>query len=87
MLPVQVPARDSVTVPLPADVTHPDDAACQVLVVQAIPDRPDEVDFARAVWHFAEVVDQALDPDPVEVPATRIDGGYRVTVTARSLRP
>jgi beta-mannosidase len=40
--------------------------------------------FARAVWNFAEIVDQGLDPDPITATASSTEEGYLVSVTARS---
>lgn len=43
-----------------------------------------DASFARATWNYAEIVDQELDIDPITATASRIDTGYRVSVSARS---
>ena len=45
---------------------------------------PDWPDFARVVYNSAEVVDQALRPDPLEASIEAEDCGYRLTLTART---
>ena len=44
-------------------------------------DRPG---FARVIYNPAEVVDQALRPDPLEASVEAEDCGYRLTLTARA---
>ena len=55
------------------------DPAQEILV--ANPDRPG---FARVVYNPAEVVDQALRPDPLAASIEAEDCGYRLTLTART---
>ncbi|NQX11859.1 glycoside hydrolase family 2 protein [Microbacteriaceae bacterium VKM Ac-2855] len=74
---VTVPARGATTVPLPESLTGFGDATAEVLVASLD-------GFGRAIWNPAEVVDQRLDPDPIGVTAAAVEGGYEVTVTARS---
>ncbi|HEY5882043.1 MAG TPA: hypothetical protein VIU11_24250 [Nakamurella sp.] len=83
-LDAQVAARSAITVPLPEEVAQSDDPTTQVLVVNAVDTGPAGTGFPRAIWNYAEVIDQGLDPDPLDVAVTRETGGYRLTVTARS---
>ncbi|WP_223291075.1 glycoside hydrolase family 2 protein [Streptomyces avicenniae] len=69
-------ARSAVTLPLPAALVTPADAAREVLVAT--------VDDARAVHLFAEDRDLAYDPAALDAEATAVPGGYRVDVRARS---
>ncbi len=69
-----VEARGSATVALPDEVTR--GGADDVLVVAA-------PGFGRAVHDFAEVIEQPLDADPLEVQAEWRDGVVRVRVRAR----
>ncbi|WOF22492.1 glycoside hydrolase family 2 protein [Microbacterium betulae] len=74
-----VGARGTATVALPAGAVLADDPAGEVLVVEA-------AGLGRTIHDFAEVVDQALDRDALDVVAARegSDGAVRVRVTARS---
>jgi beta-mannosidase len=72
---VEVAARGVAVVPL-GDVAAPDDPSAEVLAAR--------LDDVRVLVPFAEDVDLALDPDPLTVTATAVDGGYRVDVTALS---
>jgi beta-mannosidase len=71
--------RGAVTLPLSARVSTPDRASGEVLTADFV-----DAAFARAIWNFAEVVDQDLDPDPIIAAAARTESGYQVSVTARS---
>jgi beta-mannosidase len=71
--------RGALTLPLPAELSTPGRVSSEVLVADF-----GDAAFARAIWNFAEVVDQDLDPGPITATATRADTGYRVSVTARS---
>ena len=62
---------------LAAGVRVPGDPASEVLVV--------ELGECRTVHTWAEDVDLALDPAPLDVSVVAEPGGYRVEVTARSL--
>ncbi|MGO4782967.1 glycoside hydrolase family 2 protein [Cryobacterium sp. W22_MBD10_FK3] len=70
---VTLPARSTVTVPLPASVSAATDAAAQLLRA--------ELAGVRGHWFFAEARDSSLTPDEPEVSAARTDGGYSVRVT------
>jgi beta-mannosidase len=75
--PVHLQARSAIAIPLPAEIADLGDAAAEIVVA--------EIDgFPRAVWNGAEVAQQRLDPDAAQASATRTEGGYAVTVTARS---
>lgn len=73
-----VPARGETTTPLPAAITAFGDVAGEIVSVQS-------EGWTRALLHPAEVVDQALDPAPLEASAERSGADVVVTVTARSL--
>ncbi|WP_251453388.1 glycoside hydrolase family 2 protein [Microbacterium sp. Marseille-Q6648] len=75
--PVTLAPRETSTVPLPASITTPDDAAGELVVA--------DLDGARALWFFAEPRDSALPPADVAVHVVADAGGSRVTVTAASL--
>ncbi|GAA3601499.1 glycoside hydrolase family 2 protein [Kineosporia mesophila] len=62
--------------PVSPDVATPYDTAGEVVVA--------EFDGARTVHTFVEDVDLRLEPDPLEVSAQRVEGGYRIDVRARS---
>jgi beta-mannosidase len=81
VLTASVPARGAATLALPAAVAEFGDATGEILLASAV---NAGTGFARAVLNGAEVVDQRLDPHPLDAAATRVDGGYSVTVTARS---
>jgi beta-mannosidase len=75
--PVHLDARSTVAIPLPAEIAELGDAASEIVVA--------EVDgFARAIWNGAEVAGQRLDPAAAQASAVLTEGGYAVTVTARS---
>jgi beta-mannosidase len=76
-LDVTVAARAVEVVPVPAEVAEPKEAEAEVLVVR--------LGSEYAVHTYVEDVAAHLDPDPLEVAVTRIEGGYRVQVSARSL--
>jgi beta-mannosidase len=80
---VSVPARGAVTRELPAEIAAIDDPAREIIVASAA----DEASgFAPAIWNPVEVVDQALAAESaaLDARAERTEGGYAVTVTARS---
>lgn len=70
-------ARGEATLTIPAELQTPEDAAGEVLVIDA-------PGFGRGVHNFAEVVDQRLEKSPFDISAEAADGAVRVTVTARS---
>jgi beta-mannosidase len=76
-----VPARGAATLTVPADVAAFGDPAAEVVVAE-----PDDAaaGFATAYRHGAEVVDQRLDPAPLQVRAEATDGGCLLHVTATS---
>ena len=78
---VDVPARGTVTVELPADVAAAGDVAGELLVAT--------LGEHRGLWFFAEYRDSTLGDEGFgegfEANAERVAGGYRVTVAARSL--
>ena len=55
------------------------DPANEILVAELTSDSG----FARAVYNFNEVVEQSLDPDPLDLKATVVHGGFLVTAHAR----
>lgn len=77
-VPADVGARSHAELVVPEDVLREWDVAREMLVIDA-------PGFGRAIHHGAEVVDQVLDADPLEVSAHRSDDGWVVVVTARSL--
>ncbi|WP_425955285.1 glycoside hydrolase family 2 protein [Xylanimonas sp. McL0601] len=77
-----VPARGVAEVVVPVDVATFGDAAREVLVVT--PDAAAPAGFAPAFLNGADVVGQALDPEPLQVSAASVEGGVELTVTATS---
>lgn len=78
-LELAVPAYDSVTLALPAELARPDDARAELLVAEA------GESAGRALWFFAEDRDvrwPAARWDALVEPA---DGGQRVRVTAATV--
>ncbi|UOE43041.1 glycoside hydrolase family 2 protein [Agromyces larvae] len=71
---VDIDAWGVARLPLPESVTATGDPAGEVLVVTPADG------YDRALWNFAEVVDQRLDPDAVELVAD----GASIVATARS---
>ena len=82
--PARVAERRATTVALPAEFSVSGDPTGEVLVATAVHDGQADPSFARAMWNYAEVVDQDLDADPIDVVVERVPAGYRLTVTARS---
>ncbi|GAA4289142.1 glycoside hydrolase family 2 protein [Georgenia daeguensis] len=78
VLAVDVPARGSATLALPARVVEPADRRAELVVA-------DLGTGERAVWYFVEDPHLALDRDAPEARATACADGYLVTVRARSL--
>jgi beta-mannosidase len=77
---VTVSAHDVATVELPEDLAAFDDPAGQILIARM----PGASGFAPAIWNPAEVIEQRLVADAFDAHAERTEGGYAVTVTARS---
>ena len=76
---VSIPAGGQAQVVLEAAVTTFGDPAQEILVANS-----DQPGFARVIYNPAEVVDQALRPDPFEASIEAEDRGYRLTLTART---
>ena len=76
-----VPARGAATLTVPDEVAAFDDSAAEVIVAE--PD-DDAAGFASAFWHGAEVLDQRLDPQPLQVEAVPTADGCLLHVTATS---
>lgn len=76
-LDAEVDARGATTVPLPAEIATPDDAAGELIAVTGD-------GFGRALHDFAEVVGQSLERAPFDAVAERVGEAVRVRVTARS---
>ena len=76
-LALEVPARATTTIGLPATLTGAADPTSEVLVVDA--------GDTRALWFFAEDKDLALRPG-LAARAERTGDGYAVHVTAHSLQ-
>jgi beta-mannosidase len=76
----RVPARGAASYELPVDVSEFGDPGTELIVA-----RPEDGSgFGTAILDGADVARQHLDPAPLSATATRVDGGYEVTVTARS---
>ncbi|MDP9797275.1 beta-mannosidase [Catenuloplanes nepalensis] len=77
VFPLSLEPRASVTTPLPPDIATPGDASAELIVVTA--------GSARALWFFAE--DKQINfPIPgYDAEVAPVDGGYDVTVTARTV--
>jgi beta-mannosidase len=74
---VRVAPRSSQAAALPKDVCVPDDPRAEVLVADA--------DGTRAWWFFAEDRDIAYPAPRYDARVEPVDGGQRVTVTARTV--
>jgi beta-mannosidase len=75
-----VAARSATTIAVPASLANAADPATEILVAELT----SESGFAPAVWNFAEILGQRLDPDPLEIEAAVVDVGFLVTVHAHS---
>ncbi|NUT50017.1 MAG: glycoside hydrolase family 2 protein [Saccharothrix sp.] len=75
-LPLDVPARSVVRLDLAAELVTPEDPEGEVLVVTTAD--------ARATHVFREDLELSYDPAPLRAEVSRVDGGYRVDVTASS---
>jgi beta-mannosidase len=71
-LTLDVPAGGELTLPLPADVTTPDDPTRELIVADG------------ATWFFGEDVDLAYPPASLDVVVRPTAGGATVEVTART---
>ncbi len=74
---ITLPARATVTVPLPASVSATTDAAAELLRA--------DLSGVRGHWFFAEARDTRLATPALDTELERVEGGYRLTVTARGL--
>ncbi|MGT2462425.1 hypothetical protein [Sinomonas atrocyanea] len=74
---LRVPPRSVVRTPLPEDLSLPEDPASEMLVAVLA--------GTRALWHFAEYRDQALDAADFLAEAEPCDGGILLRITARTL--
>lgn len=81
-LPAAVAARSELALTVPDEVAAFGDASREVIV--AVPSE-DASGFAQVVLNGADVVAQQLAPSPLTSTASKVDGGYEVTVTATSL--
>lgn len=79
ILEVTLKPVDHATFSLESAVSRFDDASREIIV--ATPSNPA---FARVIYNGAEVVEQALDPSPLETTAIRDDAGYELAITAHS---
>jgi len=75
-LPLDVPARSVARLDLAAELLAPGDPKGEVLVVSTAE--------ARTAHLFREDLELAYDPAPLTAEVRRVDGGYRVDVTASS---
>jgi beta-mannosidase len=76
-----VSARGATTVRIEDRVAETANASREIVVAEPV---DDDSGFERAIWNYAEVVDQELDPAAIDVNTTAVDGGYAVQVVARS---
>jgi len=74
---VTLPARSTVTVPLPASVSATTDAAAELLRA--------ELTGVRGHWFFAEPRDTRLRAPSLSSSLERVVNGYLLTVTAATL--
>ena len=75
---LDVPARGVATLPIGAELATPTDPAAQALTATA-------PGAQRAWWFFAEDRDTDLAEPRHQVHLHRVEGGYRITVTAQTL--
>ena len=76
-----VSARGASTTRIAEDVAGGANPNREILVAEPVADGSG---FARAIWNYADVVDQELDPAAIDVNAAVVDGGYVLQVAARS---
>lgn len=74
---VDVAARGTVRLRVPAEVSTPADPRHEFVVA--------EVGEQRGLWFFSELRDSGLTAADLETSARRVEGGVEVTVTARNL--
>ncbi|WP_396190778.1 glycoside hydrolase family 2 protein [Cellulosimicrobium cellulans] len=79
---ISASGRDAATTPVPPDVATLTDPTAEILVATC--DDP-SAGVAPAFWYGAELVDQQLDPEPLEVQVEPTPEGCRLRVTATSL--
>lgn len=76
-IPVEVPARSTVTVPVPPDLAAPRDAADELLVAA--------FEHETAMWFYAEPRESALTEPDLSVEVTPTEHGALVRVTTDTL--
>jgi beta-mannosidase len=76
-----VPARGAGTTPIREDLAEAANPGQEILVAESI---AGDAGFERAIWNYADVVDQKLDAAAIDVSCVVIDGGCVVQVVARS---
>ena len=76
-VPVEVPARSTVTVPVPPDLAAPRDAADELLVAA--------FEHETAMWFYAEPRESALTEPDLSVEVTPTEHGALVRVTTDTL--
>ncbi|WP_431802094.1 glycoside hydrolase family 2 protein [Microbacterium sp. bgisy203] len=76
-VPVSVPPRGTLVVPIDPGIATPADAASELLVAEAT--------GIRGFWFFAEPRDSALPAQDIELTTRAVEGGTVVTVRARAL--
>jgi beta-mannosidase len=74
---VTVEPRTVTPIALAEELSRPDDPTAEIVVARL-------EDLIR-VHTFAEDIELRLEPDPLQVDVMKVDDGYAVTVTARSL--
>ena len=74
---VNVEPRTATPITVPDALTHPQDRTAEIVVAR--------IESVTRVHTFVEDIELALEADPLEVHVERIDDGYAVHVTARTL--
>jgi beta-mannosidase len=74
---VNVEPRTATPIALPDALSHPQDRTAEIIVAR--------IEGVTTVHTFVEDIELALEADPLDVHVERIDDGYAVNVTARTL--
>jgi beta-mannosidase len=74
---VNVEPRTVTPIALPDALSHPQDRTAEIIVAR--------IEGVTRVYTFVEDLELALEADPLDVHVERIDDGYAVNVTARTL--
>jgi beta-mannosidase len=74
---INIEPRTAASIALPAELSTPEDSTAEIVVAR--------LDTLTQVHTFVEDIELALDANPVDVEVMETEGGYAVTVTARSL--